>query len=96
MQLFSDILSKYVKKTGLMKSVEASMVVEFVNSWFVAEWGEMMKTEAKAMSLKNDLLTIACMSSVAANEIKLREKLLLVTVNEKFGENTITHIKFML
>ncbi|HCC23815.1 TPA: hypothetical protein DF272_06605 [Candidatus Falkowbacteria bacterium] len=96
MQSFADILSKHVKKTGLIKSIEAAMVVEFVNDWFVSEWGEEMKAEARAMSLRSNLLTIACLSSVAVNEIKLREDKLISAVNEKFGEFAVRQIKYML
>ena len=57
------------------------MGVEKANEILLAICGENIKDQAKAMYIKNKILNIACLSSIAAQEIKFKEKDLIAKIN---------------
>ena len=96
MDTIGNILSGRKGKTGIMKSIASSMVVEFVSQWIQSQWGAAANDQARVVSLKGKTVTIACLSAAMANEIKFHERALLAAINRKFGEDTVIKFKFLL
>jgi hypothetical protein len=96
MQKIGKILNFKHGKSSLMKSVRASLIVESFNKCVVAEWGQSMATHVNGISYKNKTLTIACLSAVAANEVKLKQEKLIKEINNEFGEKIVVDIKYVL
>jgi len=82
--------------SSLMKSIRASLIVEHFNKLISEEWGRSMINHVNGVSYKEKTLTVACMSAVAANEVKLKEGLLVRKMNLEFGDSTVTDVKYML
>jgi len=81
-----NILNKKIKqKPGLSRQIQASLVCEEFDKIIDNKWGDKVKNKAKAMYFKDNVLTIACLSSVMAQEIKLYENEIINTLNQKFN-----------
>ena len=96
MDSLGDILSKQHKNSPLMKSIQAGLVVEFADALFKEQWGAAIAVEAKAVSLKNQVLTVACMNAALASEVRLKQNWLRQQINKEFGKETVTSFKIML
>ncbi|MFH1456729.1 MAG: DciA family protein [Patescibacteria group bacterium] len=83
-----NILAKNFKnKSGLAKSIHASLVCEEFDKILQEKWGSIGSSKAKALYYKDKILTIASLSSVMAQEIKLHENEILQELNKKFFNN---------
>jgi len=101
-----DILEKNMKsKSGLAKQIQASLVCEEFDKIVQNKWGSKIKNKAKALYFKDNILTIASLSSVMAQEIKLHETEILDQLNTKFqpkagppraDNNTIQRIRYLI
>jgi predicted nucleic acid-binding Zn ribbon protein len=96
MDKFGNLLSKWQKKSPIMRGVVSSMVVEHFTELLKAKWGAAIEEQARVLHLKNQTLTVACLNSMIASEIKLNERSFLEKINAKFGETTVLKLKFML
>jgi len=91
-----NILNKNIqKKSGLTKQIQATLICEKFDKIIQEKWGNKMINKVKAMYFKDNILTIASLSSVASQEIKLHEKEILEKINEKFG-NIIKNIRYLI
>lgn len=96
MDSIAKILRTKNKNTPLMKGITAGLVLEYFQKILIDQLGEQAVGQIQAISLKNKMLTIACLNSSAASEVRLREDQLLSLINEKFGNDTVNSFKFML
>ena len=81
----NNILNKNFKnQSGLAKSIQASLVCEEFDKILQNKWGSVVIGKAKAMCYKDKILTVASLSSVMAQEIKLHEREILEELNSKF------------
>ncbi len=71
------------------------MTVEAANEILVDMFTEKIKEFATAAYVKNHVLHIACLSSVAAQELKLREHEIIDATNKKMKFNAIKKIKYL-
>jgi len=79
----------------MWRGVDASLVVEFTNTVLENFFGAQVSNSAKAVYYKSSNLTIAALSSIAAQEIKFREKDIIMEINNKFGQNKVRKIKYL-
>ncbi|HLC69977.1 MAG TPA: DciA family protein [Patescibacteria group bacterium] len=94
MDSLANIFSKH-KRSPILKKVQASLLVERANDLikdYLNHHGEM----ARAVYIKDNTLAVACLSSVVAQELKLREMHLLNALNKDQTGQKITTIKFLL
>ena len=96
MKSLGEILKKQMKQqsTG-WKHVEASMVVEKTNEILKEFFGAESTRFAQAVYFKDRTITITCLSSVMAQEIKLNEKKIITALNNKFGGQTVEKIRYL-
>ena len=92
---FSNILDKNFKqKSSLSRQVTAALICDDFDNLLKEYWGDASKNKAKAIYFKNNTLTIACLSSAMAQEIKLNEQKILSVLNDKH-HNLIDNIRYL-
>jgi len=92
----SNILDKnFQQKSGLAKQVTAALVCDEFDKLILEKWGDKVENKAKALYFKDKVLTIACLSSVMAQEIKLHEIELLDQLNAKF-EGVVERVRYLV
>src|SRR3989344_7912279 len=96
MKSLGEILKKQMKQPmQSWKHVEASMVVEKTNEILKEFFGVESVRFAQAVYFKERTITITCLSSVMAQEIKLNEKKIILALNNKLGGQTVEKIRYL-
>lgn len=95
MQTIASLLNRPDQNRPLLKQVRAAMLVEATNEFIAKNYGAGANNQARALYLKNGILTIACLSSVLAQEMRLRENNLLQAITAKFGPNAIKKVRYL-
>lgn len=91
-----NILNKSTKRYSFVKGVRAVLVIDKFHKIINDIWGEDISEQAKALHLKDKKLTIACLSSVATQEIRLHESEILEKLNKEFGDGMVEKIRYQL
>lgn len=91
-----NILDRNIREAGIKQPVTAAIVCGEFNKVAVEIIGDKIKDKAKALYVKNRTLTVAVLSSVIGQELKLHEKEILEKVNKKIGENAVDRIRFFV
>jgi hypothetical protein len=79
----------------MMRSVVASMAVEKANYILADMFGERIIDIARAVYIRNRALTVACLSSVSAQEIRLYESKIVGEINKRMGDIVVDKIKYL-
>ena len=88
-------MSKKFQKSPLAGRITASLVVEFVNEEIKSLWGKKGAEQAKAISLKSQIVKITCANAMIGQEISFKKNSLTNSVNSKFGERTVKKIQIV-
>jgi len=90
-QRLSSILSaKFSQKDDLSKQLEIVKVFDLVR----AELKKIKFNDVKLISLKNKTLTLHIESSVAANELRLREDAIIKSINQDLGKEVLRRMVY--
>ncbi|HSR88976.1 MAG TPA: DciA family protein [Candidatus Udaeobacter sp.] len=95
MKSLGEILKKQMKQTTGWKQLEASVIVEKANETLQEIFGLESKKFAQAIYFKDRTISITCLSSVMAQEIRLNEKNFLSVLNTKLGAQTVEKIRYL-
>jgi len=95
LNLLGDLLKRQMWNSLVWKGVEASLVVDEANKILADMFGPELKKYARALYLKNRTLAITCLSSVAAQEIRLNEQAIVTKLKNKFGQQTVERIRYL-
>ena len=95
MDSLGSIFGNKDRRSALMRGVANSMAVEEANKLLISIFGEPAKNTCQVMSVKNKILTVACLSSVLEEKIQLREKEIINSLNKKLGEIVVEKIRFL-
>ncbi len=95
MKSMGDILKSKGRKSAFMQGVLSAAAVDMANIFIEEYWGENGKKLAKAVYIKNGNLVIACLSSIMAQELRMREAELLAKVNAKCGSSMVQNIRYL-
>ena len=87
------LLNSALQRANIHKQVRATQALDYVNELLQKQWHEKIKNKAKPLYIKDRKLVIAVLSSVLANEIRLRQHWLMAEINKKFGPDTVTKIQ---
>lgn len=96
MQSLADIFRKKSFHSPLLRSVNAVMTIETANHILSQLFGEKIIDMARAVYIKNRALTIACLSTVAAQEIKLNEAKIINLINKKTQSLIVDKIRYII
>jgi len=80
----ANILNSQVRQKGLAPQIVATLVCEEFDKIIKEKWSGKMQNRVKALYLKNKILTIASLSSVFAQEIRLHEAEIIKKINDQF------------
>ena len=94
-QPIGNLLGKSIKKSGASRQIEAAIVVEEATNILSKIIGKEAASRVRIMHLKDKALTIACLSSVLSQEIKLHQQELVNKLNKKFGREIVEKIRFL-
>jgi len=91
-----NLLRKTLIKNKISSQVEAALVLEEFNKIVIGVWGAKVISDAKALYVKDKILTIAVISPALATEIKLNKNNIIDSINETFGQLVIKDIRVLM
>lgn len=95
MKSLGELLKRQMPQTVSWKHVEASVVVEKTNEILRDLFGAGSKRFAQAVYFKERTISITCLSSVMAQEIRLNEKQIITALNDKLGGKIVEKIRYI-
>lgn len=96
LQSLSKILEQKSQANPMLRGVNAAMVVEIANKVLVEILGRGITEAAQAVFLRQDSLAIACLSSTAAQEIKLHEAELVDRIHKETVRVVVKKVRYLL
>lgn len=91
-----DLLAESVQRTGAAKQINAVIVCNEFDKIMLEIFGHRVKNKVKAQYIKNGTLTVAVLSSVWGQEIKLHEPEILEKLQKKVGINKVVGLRFLV
>jgi len=96
MDSLKNLLSRRIRQSGLAKQVGTALIIEYFQKIASQELGDQAGKRIKPLYLKNNILTVACVSSVLAQELNLKKQLLLAELQKKFGPEAVKDIRLVI
>lgn len=90
-----DLLKGSIKRAGIKRQVQAALVVEQADIVILEIFGKQRIAVIKTAWFKDNCLTIACLNSSAAQEIRLVENIIMNRINKHFEQNIVKQIKYI-
>ncbi len=72
------------------------MILERFNKAAVDIFGEKILEKFKPLHLKDKVITVACLSSTAVQELKLHEAEIVKKVNQYFNRPVVERLRFVM
>ena len=91
----SWVIPKKIRELGIERLFQ---VAELKNEWdeiLAKILGDKFTKKSKLINLKNEVLVVDCLNSVWANELRLRETMILEEIKNKNNQLKITKISFI-
>jgi len=95
-QPIKNLLPKSLERSKIGRQVEISMILEEFNRVVEKILGEKATRRIKPLYLKNKVITVATLSSVLAQELKLNEEKIIKKINEKFGREIVLKLRYLI
>jgi len=95
MKALKNILNKQIKNSSMMKEASAGVITAYANDLLEKKINLNTKIQARAMQVKDKILTIACLSEESLKELKTKEIEIMNNINQQFTENTIEKIRYL-
>jgi len=90
-----NILNKQIKNSSMMKEASVGVITAYANDLLEKKINLNTKIQARAMQVKDKVLTIACLSEESLKELKTKEFEIINNINQQFTENTIEKIRYL-
>ena len=88
MEHISKFLAKRIKQSGFSQQVKTSLVIGSFNELAKEMFGQRILKKMKALYIKDKVLTIACLSSVMAQELNFKKAEIIEKINKKLSEKS--------
>lgn len=88
------LIDDSVKRSGIKDTVDASLVLEAAQKIFEEMFGADIAKTMKPLYVKRGVLTVSCISSVAAQELKMREREIVKKLNARGGGEHVERLRF--
>ncbi|PIT87854.1 MAG: hypothetical protein COU31_00795 [Candidatus Magasanikbacteria bacterium CG10_big_fil_rev_8_21_14_0_10_40_10] len=95
MDNLADLLKQKKNTSALWRSVDAHLIVEKANKILIELFGQIIASQANAVYCKNEVLTIACLNSIWAQEIRLNESKILDRINTELPSAGLKKIRYL-
>ena len=96
MEHIKNLLGKRLKQSGLAKDVNTSLIIEEFAKIIKEIWGDNIIRKIKPLYLKDRKLHVACLNSVIIQEITLKKEEIISKINQKFNNDVLSDIRFMI
>jgi len=96
MEHISKFLAKRIKQSGFSQQVKTSLIIVSFNKLAKEMFGLRILKKMKALYIKDKVLTIACLSSVMAQELNFKKAEIIEKINKEFNSEVIKDIRFVL
>ena len=83
------------QRAGVSRQVEAAGVVELFNELAPEILGEKIAGCAKAIYVRNNILTVECASSLVRQEVRYREPAVIKEINKRAGGQAVEKIRYL-
>ena len=90
-----SLLPKSIKRAGIAGRIKNKQIIDFFNLAKKVFLRADLADRIKPMYLRNKILYIASLSSVAAERLEPRQAEIISEINKKFGPETVKKIKFI-
>ncbi len=90
-----NLIANAVQRAGVSRQVEAATVVESFNRLAPEILGETIAHSAKAIYVRNNILTVECGSSLIMQEVRYREPEIIQALNKQAGGQVVEKIKYV-
>ncbi|OJI07122.1 hypothetical protein BK004_01735 [bacterium CG10_46_32] len=90
-----SLVPKSVQKAGISKSISDAMVCEEFDKIAAHILGA-AASKCRAVYLKDHTLWVAVLSNSVSSELKMYEQDILKALVERFGENHVSSLRFMI
>jgi len=90
-----SLLPKSIKRAGIASRLKDKQVTDFFNKAKFGFLSAELASGVRPMYLRNKILYIASLSSVAAEKLNSCQEEMVVGINKKFGPGTVKKIKFI-
>ena len=91
-----DIMRKQIRASGIEPQVHGAQIVESFSAIARDILGERVAKKVQALYVKNATLTVAVLSSVVGQELKLREREILERINRGLERPAVERIRFLV
>ena len=95
-QSLGIILEKKVSRPDWHRGLNYNVILQKTNEVLSQALNPAIEKYAQAVYFRNGYLTIACLTDIVAQEIKMRKNDLIEAINHELGQNEIRQIKFMV
>ena len=92
----NKLLKRTVKKTNLENKVEAVWIMDEFEKQVKKLFKGRFDNKIKPLYFKNGTLKVSVISSILSHQLKLKEDLIIKSVNKRFKKNIIKKISFSL
>ena len=90
------LLDKTIKKSGISEKVQAALLLDEFDGIVKEIFGHKITNKVKPLYVKNKILTIACLSSIVAQEIKFKEERIVDELNKKATSHSIDRLRYIV
>ncbi len=90
-----NLLQQRVNRSPILKGAAAALTVEAGNKILAEIFGTDIAEYAQVAYFKNGILAIGCLSSTAAQEIRLQEKILIEKINKQAGATIVKRLQYL-
>ncbi len=90
-----DLLNYSVNKAGIGQQVSAAQICTAFDRLIIDAYPK-IKDQAQAKFVKNGTLTVAVLSPIIGQEIKLHERDILENLQKKFGKKAVSRLRFLV
>ncbi|PIT93771.1 hypothetical protein COU00_02560 [Candidatus Falkowbacteria bacterium CG10_big_fil_rev_8_21_14_0_10_43_11] len=90
-----NLIFNAIQRAGVSRQVEAATVVELFNKLAPEILGEAISRSAKAIYIRNNILTVECASSLIMQELRYREPEIIQAINKQAGGQAVEKIRYL-
>jgi len=90
----NKILPGSIQRAGVGRQVQASQILDIFEKSARQILSDEVVKQIKPLHIKNNILTIACLSSLVMQEVQYREKEIIEKINKEVGGETVRKLRY--
>lgn len=89
------LIPKALQNAGIASKVASAVVLDRFNNVIIEIFGRSILKKIRPLYLKDQILTVACLNSVVAQELRFREEEILIRLNNGPEPSRISRIRII-